>query len=276
MHRLPKGNTRRETVDGGAVGRVIRSSTPAAPTAARPWESDPIVWHQAPVPQTTWRRHRQRNAAAASPRTAPAGLMNFAADPAGSLGCACAIVAAGTAYDAAGALISGVTAYVAMELRGELSGQPHARRSRGRITCRYAPVLRKRMAAALEYVKKQTPDNCSPMFPIGTRLMNWADLGRAASRPIRHHTTGQPPPRRWSVEAWEPLKPAWRPSGQGHPGLHLRRRFPAASPRPKVAKQELWRTGQRPGETELAVNADPSRRFTGGMRSRAGPSVDAG
>ena len=229
--------------------------TPAAPTA-QPWESDPIV-QQAPVPQTTW-RGIARNAAAALAEDVPAGLMNFAADPAGSL-MRLPIVAAGTAYDAAAPYLG--LPRMSPELRGELYGQPVPMQP----GTYYVP--RSLSPEALEYVKKQTPDN-QPDVPIGTRLMNWADS--AVLPPDRSATTLPATPAEAMVRRGVGAAETMAAIG---PGGILAPIFAGGSAvaAPEVAKQvpDWAKAG-----TELAVNVIP-QAVTGGMRSRAGPSVDA-
>ena len=227
-----------------------------APPAAEPWESDPIV-QQAPVPQTTW-RGIARNAAAALAEDAPAGLINFAADPSGSL-MRLPIVAAGTAYDAAAPYLG--LPRMSPELRGELYGQPVP------MPPGTYNVPRDLSPEALEYVKKQTPDN-QPGVPVGTRVMNWIDS--AVLPPDRSATTLPATPDEAMVRRGVGAAGTMAAVGPGGIVAPVVAGASAAAA-PEVAKQvpDWAKAG-----TELAVNVIP-QTVTGGMRSRAGPSVDA-
>ena len=230
--------------------------TPAAPTA-EPWESDPIV-QQAPVPQTTG-RGIARNAAAALAEDVPAGLINFAADPSGSL-MRLPIVAAGTAYDAAAPYLG--LPRMSPELRGELYGQPVPMQPGATY---YVP--RDLSPEALEYVKKQTPDN-QPDVPVGTRVMNWIDS--AVLPPDRSATTLPATPDEAMVRRGVGAAGTMAAVGPGGIVAPVVAGASAVAA-PEIAKQVPdW---ARPG-VELAVNTLP-QMATGALASRAGPTVDA-
>ena len=234
---------------------VFGDTTAPAPSGAPTEMSDADVFG---TPAQTTGRGIARNAAAALAEDVPAGLMNFAADPAGSL-MRLPIVAAGTAYDAAAPYLG--LPRMSPELRGELYGQP-APMQPGTY---YVP--RSLSPEALEYVKKQTPDN-QPDIPIGTRVMNWIDS--AVLPPDRSATTLPASPDEAMVRRGVGAAGTMAAVG---PGGILAPAFAGASAAaaPEVAKQvpDWAKAG-----TELAVNVIP-QAVTGGMRSRAGPTVDA-
>ena len=236
--------------------------TPAAPTA-EPWESDPIV-RQAPVPQDTL-RGVAKNAAAATAEDVPAGLMNFAADPGGTL-LHPLVVAAGTAYDAAAPYLG--LPRMSPDLRSALYDLPPPVNSSGTSAPAPSPDLPPDVA---DYVNKYaTPPGQTPPsdLPIGTRVMNAVDA--AVLPPDRSATTLPATPHeamvRRGVGAAETIA-TLGPGGILPPVVA----GASAAAAPVIADQAPdW---AKPG-VELAVNTIP-QMLTGAAASRAGPTVDA-
>ena len=159
----------------------VFGTTGAAPPAAPSQMSDADVFGT--PQQTTW-RGVAKNAAAATAEDVPAGLMNFAADPGGTL-LHPLVVAGGTAYDAVAPYLG--LPRMSPDLRSALYDLPPPVNSGGTPAPAPSPDLPPGVA---DYVNKyatppgQTPP---PDLPIGTRVMNAVDA--AVLPPERSATT---------------------------------------------------------------------------------------